>query len=292
MSGYVDYNDDKIISVDTMKPISIRLPPVLIDELKGYCESKPYGYQTLIRNVLQDYVVAKKHDELRELTIENHELRKSINEQKEISMLEKNYTQQLHKHINETHETISFEFGRHTITFATEPNAVIYHIFLDGSKVKTQPVNLSLSKFGLSEMLSNDMLCTCSEDGNNVSDTHIGPIQISMALIDLTSNPVNFVQDERYVSLVKHLKRLDEPFIIENDDVITTIEYTNMFVCVTTVIEGEFRRRNWFGRNTKPVDIAVKIHEHFEQINVPARLQNLVFLKEMLHDLSGYFLSE
>lgn len=83
MSGYDDLDDEKEVVNDNMKMISIRLPPELIEELKGYCESTPFGYQTLIRNVLKNYVIQLKRQEIRELTEENDKLRKALAECKE-----------------------------------------------------------------------------------------------------------------------------------------------------------------------------------------------------------------
>lgn len=198
----------------------------------------------------------------------------------------------LHEHINETHDTLEMTFGRHVFTFGTEPDAVIYHVHLDDECINTQRVNLDISLFSLSGMMSKDTLQELEDNEDGISGSKVSQFMVNMALSDLLSYPPNFVSNERYTSLVKHLQRINEPFVIENDDVMTTIEYCYEHICVKTKIEGCFCRTNWFGRGETPENIAIMLHKQFEEITYPARLQNLPLLKEMLHDLSGYFLSE
>ena len=50
-----------ITMTDKLKPISIRLPPELISDLKLLAKEKGFpGYQKLVKDILQTYV--KEHD--------------------------------------------------------------------------------------------------------------------------------------------------------------------------------------------------------------------------------------
>ncbi|MEX0963361.1 MAG: hypothetical protein WDZ52_04870 [Pseudohongiellaceae bacterium] len=66
-----------------LKPVSIRLPVSLIEELKVIADFNQIGYQPLIRKHLQRFASA----ELRAMAIRYHEEKKSEAEAKDESML-------------------------------------------------------------------------------------------------------------------------------------------------------------------------------------------------------------
>lgn len=65
-------------SIDKLKAISIRLPEGLIEELKTCSQPYNVGYQTLIREILKQYVIENKQRELTLLKEENKRLKAAL----------------------------------------------------------------------------------------------------------------------------------------------------------------------------------------------------------------------
>lgn len=261
-----------------------RLSMSILDSKKTLIHQKIYVQDTLIYQTVTDVcnLLLDRGIRIIPTDLMGHILSKS-NELNEAPIVSLSNLIQL---VEMSFSPVVLNLAKHDFTFKVTNGELGYTVTDPDGKVVEYTCDQDINIQTLSSVLAE---ATRRPAADSSYSTIANIVSVHRVLVKLIELGPDFQMDEQYVSLIKQLQRLDNPFTMEYDyDVTTTFTYNDETLHIGTRVPNAFARTTHLGLDATLDDIIVAIESHYKEVTTPALLPNRMAIADIVQHLANY----